>query len=163
MLNIQKILAFFLIGWLGIYILMFFAFRYSNQIASYFFLAKHWPTPAMYVLKTLGKDTDFYNHFLQGRIYFVQGELDQSINSFSRSIELNPEFAKSYYNDLAANKVKELNPIQFLMSVMSMCVFPFLSKPILCSLVNISNQDFDILMNNRPEEIKRYVRAILTP
>ena len=73
------------------------------------------------------------------------------------------EFAKSYYNDLAANKVKELNPIQFLMSVMSMCVFPFLSKPILCSLVNISNQDFDILMNNRPEEIKRYVRAILTP
>jgi len=47
------------------------------------------------------------------------------------------EFAKSYYNDLAANKVKELNPIQFLMSVMSMCVFPFLSKPILCSLVNI--------------------------
>lgn len=73
------------------------------------------------------------------------------------------EFAKSYYTDLAANKVKELNPLQFLMSVMSMCVFPFLSKPILCSSINISDQDFDTLMNNRPEEIKCYVRAILMP
>lgn len=73
------------------------------------------------------------------------------------------EFAKSYYTDLAAHKVKELNPLQFLMSVMSMCVFPFLSKPILCSSINISNQDFDTLMNNRPEEIKHYVRTILTP
>lgn len=73
------------------------------------------------------------------------------------------EFVKNYYEDLAANKVKQLNPLQFLVSVMSMCVFPFLAKPIFMSAITHTNLDFDALMAARTEEVKSYVRAILMP
>ena len=75
------------------------------------------------------------------------------------------EFVKSYYEDLATHKVKAVNPLQFLVSVMSMCVFPFLAKPIFMSAINYTNTnlDFDTLMAARAEEVKSYVRAILLP
>ena len=73
------------------------------------------------------------------------------------------EFIKSYYEDLAANKVKEVNPLQFLVSVISMCVFPFLAKPIFMIAATHTNLDFDALMTARTEEVKSYVKAILMP
>lgn len=91
------------------------------------------------------------------------------------SVQKNPNFAKkiptevlmrvlpSYYTDLQEQRVRELNPIQFMMSVMSMCVFPFLSKPLLCRAINLSDKDFELLMQARIAEVKTYIRILLAP
>lgn len=76
-------------------------------------------------------------------------------------ITIATEFVQSYYDDLAADKVRSLNPIQFLVSVMSMCIFPFLSKPILQHMAALSDLDFDAFMEQRSQEIQTYIRSIL--
>ncbi|MBL7785800.1 MAG: TetR/AcrR family transcriptional regulator [Chitinophagales bacterium] len=91
------------------------------------------------------------------------------------TLQKNPDFAQkiptevlmqvlqTYYTDLEAQKVRELNPVQFMMSVMSMCVFPFLSKPLFCKAINLSDKDFELLMQARIEEVKRYIKVLLEP
>ena len=85
------------------------------------------------------------------------------------TLQKNPDFAQkipnevlmqvlqSYYSDLAVQKVRELNPVQFMMSVMSMCVFPFLSKPLFCRAINLSDKEARIA------EVKSYIRVLLSP
>jgi TetR/AcrR family transcriptional regulator len=70
---------------------------------------------------------------------------------------------QSYMTDLQKGKVKEINPAQFVMSIMGMCVFPFLAKPILLDMFKADNATFDSLMEERIQELKMYVKLILQP
>jgi TetR/AcrR family transcriptional regulator len=70
---------------------------------------------------------------------------------------------EKYYEDLHLKKVRELNPFQFVMSVFSMCAFPFMAKPMILKATNANNEVFAALMQSRASEIQLYVRLILNP
>ena len=76
---------------------------------------------------------------------------------------LMPMLLSAYYEDLEAKKVRELNPVQFFMSVISMCVFPFAGKAIFKQIGSIPDEAFDSLMKERIAEVQLYVQAILKP
>lgn len=78
-------------------------------------------------------------------------------------IELNRHVAQSYFADLSKGRVRELAPAQFIISLMGMCIFPFLAKPILLDMFKADNESFDKLMQERIKELKLYVTLILTP
>jgi len=78
-------------------------------------------------------------------------------------IELSRQVAQSYYAEFKKGKVRALNPAQFIMSLMGMCIFPFLTKPILLDMFKADNDTFDKLMEERIQELKLYVKLILTP
>jgi TetR/AcrR family transcriptional regulator len=78
-------------------------------------------------------------------------------------IGLGLKVVHSYQIDFQKGKVRELNPLQFLMSILGMCVFPFLAKPILSEMFKADNAAFDKLMEQRIQELKLYVKLILTP
>ncbi|MCP1384080.1 TetR/AcrR family transcriptional regulator [Runella salmonicolor] len=78
-------------------------------------------------------------------------------------IELSRQVAQSYYVEFKKGNVRELNPAQFIMSLMGMCIFPFLAKPILLDMFKADNDTFDKLMEERIQELKHYVTLILTP
>lgn len=60
-----------------------------------------------------------------------------------------------------AGKIKKLDARQFFMSVIGMCVFPFIGKPVIKHMMNIEETVFDTILQERKEEVKMYVRAIL--
>lgn len=68
-----------------------------------------------------------------------------------------------YYADLKEGKVRTLDPAQFIMTVMGMCIFPFLARPIFVSMLKIEDHNFDMVMEARINELKAYVKLILTP
>lgn len=68
-----------------------------------------------------------------------------------------------YYEDFHLQKVRELNPFQFVMSVFSMCAFPFMAKPMILKATNANNEAFTALMKNRVSEIQLYIGLILKP
>ncbi len=70
---------------------------------------------------------------------------------------------QSYMTDLQKGKVRAINPAQFVMSIMGMCIFPFLAKPLLFDMFKSDNEAFDKLMEQRVQELKMYVKLILTP
>ncbi len=78
-------------------------------------------------------------------------------------IGLMQKIALNYFVELQKGKVRSINPMQFVMSIMGMCVFPFLAQPILMDTFGADKKAFDVLMEQRIEELKLYVKLILTP
>ncbi|WP_298348825.1 TetR/AcrR family transcriptional regulator [Runella sp.] len=78
-------------------------------------------------------------------------------------IQLSRKVAESYQTDLKKGRVRMLNPAQFIISLMGMCIFPFLAKPILLDMFQADNVTFDALMQDRIQELKTYIKLILQP
>ena len=70
-------------------------------------------------------------------------------------------FADSFQKDMSEGKIKAVNPIQFGLSALGMCIFPFLIRPIAMEKAQIDENIFNMLMQMRIEEVKQYIRAIL--
>ncbi len=77
--------------------------------------------------------------------------------------QLNRKFAEKYLEDLANRKVKQINPLQFIISVMGMCIFPFMAKPMIKKAFEMDEVQFEKIMEARVEELKNYVEMILKP
>lgn len=76
-------------------------------------------------------------------------------------LDLIRKVIESYQQDLEKKLVRELNPTQFVMSVMGMCIFPFLAKPVMLRSFNANSELFDSMMLARIDELKKYIRLIL--
>lgn len=72
-------------------------------------------------------------------------------------------FVGGYYAAQARGEVREVQPVQLLVSVMSMCVFPFLAKPIIREVTAMDEEAFQAFIQARAEEVKRYLERILLP
>lgn len=62
-----------------------------------------------------------------------------------------------------SGEVRPVNPAQFILSFMGMCVFPYLSRPMWTAILDVNDEAFRGFMRERRAEIKIYVRAMLTP
>lgn len=72
-------------------------------------------------------------------------------------------FEIAYQADLAAGKVKTVNVRQFQISVMSMCIFPFLGKPIIKEIFLMDDEVYTQFLQERTTEVQHYIRMILAP
>lgn len=91
------------------------------------------------------------------------------------TLHRNPEFAKHINHQLgkeftglmkveiAAGRIRPVDAHQFLLSVLGMCVFPFVGRPIFSHVFDISAAEYDRLLAERHLHVMQYVRAILTP
>jgi TetR/AcrR family transcriptional regulator len=68
---------------------------------------------------------------------------------------------KSYTKDKELGRVKDVDIIQFTLSVLGMCIFPFISRPVLGFALGIEKEKFSELMIQRIPELKMYIRTIL--
>ena len=62
-----------------------------------------------------------------------------------------------------AGRIREVNPFHFFLNLISMCVFPFLARPMLQNLVKIDDETFDNLMQMRKKEIVDFALRALQP
>jgi AcrR family transcriptional regulator len=60
-----------------------------------------------------------------------------------------------------AGLIKPFPPIHLLLNVLSMCVFPFVVKPVFCNIIEIPEAQFDMLMGHRVEVVTQFVRSAL--
>jgi TetR/AcrR family transcriptional regulator len=74
---------------------------------------------------------------------------------------LNQKFAVKYFEDFKKGNLNEIDPHQFIMSLLGMCIFPFIAKPIIKKAGNINENAYNEFINNRIIEIKKYVSLIL--
>ncbi|MBK6938369.1 MAG: TetR/AcrR family transcriptional regulator [Chitinophagaceae bacterium] len=65
--------------------------------------------------------------------------------------------------DAAANekKIRPVSPVQLIMNIMSMCVFPFVAKPMFQRVIGISDKQFRLLMEERKKDIPSFIMAAL--
>jgi AcrR family transcriptional regulator len=54
-----------------------------------------------------------------------------------------------------------INPLQFLISLLAMCIFPFVMKPVLQKMADLAESDFHVMMLERKNLIPVWIKAML--
>lgn len=78
-----------------------------------------------------------------------------------QNVMLNSEFIKQYQTAVETGKVTEHNPLQFLMNVMGLVIYPFISKPMITALGKIDDEQFNKMMQERKKMIPVWIKAMM--
>lgn len=76
---------------------------------------------------------------------------------------LNSVFMQQLEDEIAANRVKPIKPLHFLMNMLGITVFPFIACPMIKGMGNIDQIEFEKLMQERKGLIPSWIKAFLTP
>ncbi|HVF40590.1 MAG TPA: TetR family transcriptional regulator [Gemmatimonadaceae bacterium] len=62
-----------------------------------------------------------------------------------------------------AGRIRRISPEQFVINLLSLCVFPFAARPMIRAALDIDDAGFAKLIEERRKEIPLYIRAALQP
>lgn len=94
---------------------------------------------------------------------FVISELNQKGEAFaqellSRQTRPNPlPLVLQIQQEVAAGNIKPVNPIGLVLNMLSLCVFPFLARPMFQGMIEVSAKMYDELMQQRKQEVAEFV------
>jgi len=81
--------------------------------------------------------------------------------------EIGIDFPKKFVRRFKAAQKKQSirahDPRQFIVSIMGMCVMPFVGKNLIKNSLGLSDSKYQALLKTRAEELKRYAVLLLTP
>ena len=78
-----------------------------------------------------------------------------------RDLVLQSDLIKQLLEKVQSGEFKPVNPLNFIMNIIGMTVFPFLASPILKILGNMDQKEFNTLIESRKEQIPKRVLATL--
>jgi AcrR family transcriptional regulator len=70
-------------------------------------------------------------------------------------------FIQQYKEEVRKGKISEPDPLQFLMNLLGLIVFPFIASPMIKKVGKISDRQFDQLMQDRKTQIPVWIKAML--
>jgi len=95
---------------------------------------------------------------------FIINALRNDPKMLAARIEVQQKMKDSHFmkqlREAAGNKL-DIHPLQLIMNLMGMIVFPFVAKPILERIGNIDQQEFNKLMEERKKMIPIWIQTIL--
>jgi hypothetical protein len=74
---------------------------------------------------------------------------------------LNSMFIKQFKDAVEKGKISEPDPMQFLMNIMGLVVFPFIASPLIKKIGNLNDQQFNQLIQYRKKRIPVWIEAML--
>ena len=97
---------------------------------------------------------------------FILHELRTHPKEIVSKIDRDKFINKSYFmqqiKDAAKQgKIAPVNPLHFLMNIISLTIFPFVASPILQNIGGLNQQDFNTLMEERKKLIPKWIKAIM--
>jgi AcrR family transcriptional regulator len=73
---------------------------------------------------------------------------------------LQSNFIKQYREAVKSGKISEPNPLHFLMNMLGLIVFPFISSPMIKKIGKLSDRQFEKLMQDRKMLIPVWIKAM---
>ena len=97
---------------------------------------------------------------------FVLSELranpDALISRISnKKVLMKSVFIMQFLQKIKEGKVAPIHPLHFIMNMLGMVVFPFVGSPMLKSIGDLKQKEFDELMQQRKKLIPKWVNAML--
>lgn len=74
-----------------------------------------------------------------------------------------PVFIQQMATEVQAGKIRAVHPQHLILHTISMCVFPFLARPMLQRIMQADDPTYNEMLAQRREEIKDFLRAALKP
>ena len=93
---------------------------------------------------------------------FVLNEVNRQPEIFIKKMMGNrkPPVKKFMGDVLAEVKrgiIKPVNPLQLLLNIISLCVFPFVARPMFQLVTNIDKEMFDKILDKRKSEVSKFI------
>lgn len=92
---------------------------------------------------------------------FVLSEIRQNPHWISSKIPVAAIFRESSFVRQVKEKRPDLNPIHFLLNILGMCVFPFVTRPVFTGVGVIKEKDFKKVMEERKKLIPIWMKTML--
>lgn len=94
---------------------------------------------------------------------FVLNEINQDPFSFFK--KLNEKFGfpdpslflKQIEKEIKKGTIKRINPVQLLMNMLSLCIFPFMARPLFQLRMRVGEAQFREFMEQRKKEVPRFI------
>ena len=91
---------------------------------------------------------------------FILSEIRMNPEQFATRLPLRQVGSSHLFKQLSEKK-PDLHPIQFLMNLLGLTVFPFIMKPVLVQSGLLNEKAFEAQMLQRKDLIPKWIRAIL--
>lgn len=78
-----------------------------------------------------------------------------------KEIIMKSSFLKQFEQGVKDGKIMPIHPLHFLMNLISMTIFPFVASPMIKGMGDLSQKQFDELMQQRKLLIPKWVKATL--
>jgi AcrR family transcriptional regulator len=78
-----------------------------------------------------------------------------------RKVLSNSVLFRQWKEAAKANKVPPMHPLQFMVNLMSLVIFPFIGSPIIKTVGNMKQEEFDRMMTERKTLIPKWIKAIM--
>ena len=93
---------------------------------------------------------------------FVLNEVNTDPIRFKEKFWKNREFfflkfAEQIEVEIKAGKIKPINPAHLFINMLSMCIFPFIAKPIWMMTTDMDEMQFRFFMDQRKSEIPKFI------
>ena len=94
---------------------------------------------------------------------FIISELSSRPEGFVAEImssDLRPNpigFIAQVEAEIKVGHIRAVSPVDLILNIISMCVFPFVGRPLVQGIFSISKEQFGALMNNRKKEVHEFI------
>jgi len=92
---------------------------------------------------------------------FILSEVRNNPEIFIKIVQKKNFLRESVLVKQLQEKRPGINPLQFLISLLAMCIFPFVMKPVLQKMADLAESDFQALMLERKTLIPIWIKAML--
>lgn len=92
---------------------------------------------------------------------FVLSEIRTHPQSFIQATQIGQLFTNSSFVHQLKEKQPKAHPMHFLMSMLGMTVFPFITMPMLKTVASLDDESFNSLMLERKKLIPKWMNALL--
>lgn len=73
------------------------------------------------------------------------------------------KFAFQIITEMQVGRIKSFNPLHLILNIMSMCIFPFIAKPVIVAILQVKEDDLEVILTQRKQEVSRFIREALRP
>ena len=72
-------------------------------------------------------------------------------------------FLRQLQQEMNAGRIRKVSPVQFLINMLALCVFPFAAKPMIQGLLGLDEFQYRMMLEQRKSELPQLLRAMLEP
>jgi AcrR family transcriptional regulator len=95
--------------------------------------------------------------------HFIMSEISRNPEMILQSFKAVSEegimgkIARDIKLSVAAGEIRDIEPLQLIMNLLSLSVFPFLARPLFTEIAGIGNEGYDRIMEERKAEVSKFV------
>ncbi len=99
---------------------------------------------------------------------FIMSELTQNKAGFVAEMQKHASFFPAIFSfiqqmvtEMEAGKIRKIDPMQLMISILGMTIFPFMAKPVICKVFGKNEVQFDEMMFERKAFIVDFIKNAL--